>query len=220
MILSAAVLSTLSFGSACMPYYKTVSPSVIDGMKPINSPKEKVEKIDYSNLTWQEAIDYVKTPEQAQEYLRWHFEYDLDEYNGFSLFPLFNIKTKGETFRHNHTRRKGICIDYATAAAALLSDDGYPPLLLYIKKEKLGSSHVVFLYKADTGFGALGSTPEKPVHEKIEDLVKNISKEYNYYAIVNLDENYKNREWIDGDIDMQGSRKDNWIEIKEQPIPS
>lgn len=215
IMLCTAVLSMLSFGSACMPYYKTVSPSVIDGMKSINSPTEDVEQIDYSKLTWQEAISYVKTPEQAQDYLDRYFEYDFDEYNGFNLFGLFNVCTKGETFKHNHTRRKGICIDYATAAAALLSDDGHPPLLLYMKRGE--SRHVVFVYKTGECFGALSNNSEKPVHKTIESLVKSMRQYYPYkhYAIINLDENYPDREWIDGDVDLQGARINNWIEIKE-----
>lgn len=213
IILCTSVLSMLSFGNACTSYHKALSPSLIDSIKSINSPTNKVEKIDYSKLTWQEAIAYVKTPEQVQDYLERHFEYDFDEYNGFSFFGLFNVGTKGETFKCNHTKRKGICIDYATSAAALLSDDGYPPLLLYMKKGQ--SRHVVFLYKTEEGFGALSNNSEKPVHKTIESLVKSVRQYYpfEHYAIVNLDENFKNREWIDGDVDLQGAHIDNWTKI-------
>lgn len=212
--LYASVLGMLSFGSACVSSHKVVAPSVVDNLKSINLPTNKVEKVDYSKLTWQEAIAYVKTPEQAKDYLDRHFEYDFDEYNGFSLFGLFNVGTKGETFKYNHTRRKGICIDYATAAAALLSDNGYQPLLLYMKRGE--SRHVVFLYKTEERFGGLSNNHEKPVYKTIESLVKSVRKYYPYehYALVNLDENYKNREWIDGDVDLQGARISNWTKIK------
>lgn len=214
IILYTSVLSMLSFGSACTHYHKTTPPNIVYNLKPINPTVKETEEIDYSKLTWQEAIAYVKTPEQAQDYLYTHFEYDFDEYNGFSFFGIFNVSTKGETFKYNHTRRKGICIDYATAAASLLSDDGYPPLLLYMKKGE--SRHVVFLYKTEEGFGALSNNFEKPIHQTIESLVKSIRQYYPYehYAVVNLDENYKNREWIDGDVDLQGARISNWTKIK------
>lgn len=217
VIVYTSVLSMLTLNSCFyMPSrlkYKSIRPDMVDNMKPVDDPaKEEKNNIDYSQLTWEEAIAYVKTPEQVQDYFYRHFEYDFDEYNSYNILGIFNINTKGETFKYNHTRRRGICIDYATAAAALLSDDGYPPLLLNMRSED--SQHTVFLYRTNEGLGALEKTSEKPVHKTIDDLVRSISPKYEYYSIVNLDDNFKDREWIDGDIDLQVPNIDLWYEVK------
>lgn len=217
IVIYTSILSMLTLNS-CLHIpsrlrYKSIHPNFISNIIPINDPaKEEKKDIDYSQLTWKEAIAYVKTPEQVQDYLYKHFKYDLEEYDCYNLFGIFNINTKGETFKYNHTRRRGICIDYATAAAALLSDDGYPSLLLNMRSED--SQHIVFLYRTNEGLGALGSTPEKPVHKTIDDIVRSISPKYEYYSIVNLDDNFKDREWIDGDIDLQVPNIDVWYEVK------
>lgn len=220
IVVYTSVLSVLTLNSCFyIPSrlkYKSIRPDLVDTIKPINNPA-KEDNVDYSKLTWGEAVAYVKTPEQVQDYLYKHFSYDMEEYYCYNLFGIFNINTKGETFKYNHTRRKGICIDYATVAAALLSDDGYPPLLLNMRSED--SQHVVFMYKTDEGFGALGSTSEKPVHKTIEDLVKAINPKYEDYSIINLDDNFNDREWIDGDIDLQIPNIDAWYNVKNATGP-
>lgn len=213
-IVYVSTLSMLSLGGCFLAHLKTLTGDDILNIKRITNYSDEAEgKVDYTEMTWQEAIAYVKTPEQAQHYLNTHFEIDLNEYaRGFNILGI-NFFTKGETFKYNHTRRKGVCIDYATAAAALLSDDDYPPLLLHMKCEDKKSCHVVFLYKTEEGFGALGNTPEKPVYATIDKLVTTIGEEYEYFSIVNLDENFKDKEWIDGDIDLQGYFMDKWVKI-------
>ncbi len=212
-IVYTSTISLLSI-SGCMFSYRTISPHSVYDYKPEKVSSQEIEQIDYSKLTWQEAITHIKTPQQAQDYLYKHFEIDFEELMWSFNFLGIIFFTKGETFKYNHTRRKGICIDYATAAAALLSDDGYPPLMLYMKCENKRDRHVVFLYKTEEGFGALGSTPEKPIHKTIEELVTALGDEYERFSIVNLDENYKNREWIDGDVDLQGHPIDKWEKVK------
>lgn len=193
---------TLLFGSGC-GFYKVMSPISI---KPVKSIEKTVEKIDYSKLTWREAIRHVQTPEQAQDYLKRHFDYDCNE-SAFALPGLFSMGGKGETFKHNHIRRKGVCFDYATVAAALLSDDGYPPLLLDLQDGPSSDGHSLFLYRTDTGFGALGTTPMKPIYSSTNELVKNINtkyeEHYTQYNVINLDENVPCRQWIGGDMDLR-----------------
>lgn len=214
-ILYSSAISILGLGNGCMSFHKTTPLSLVYDYKPKKAYSQEIEQIDYSKLTWQEAIIRVKTPRQAQHYLNTHFEIDFKELMWSFNFLGINFFTKGETFKYNHTRRKGICIDYATAAAALLSDDSYQPLMLHMKCENKRDMHVVFLYKTEEGFGALGTTPEKPMYKTIDELVKSLGEEYDIFSIVNLDENYKNREWIDGDIDLQGSQIKKWEKIKK-----
>jgi len=213
----ASAVSILGLGSGCVLVHKTIPSSTVYDYKPKKIEPKEVETIDYSKLTWQEAIEHVKTPKQAQDYLYKNFEIDFKELMWSFNFLGINFFTKGETFKYNHTRRKGICIDYATAAAALLSDDDYPPLMLHMKCDNRRDMHVVFLYKTEEGFGALGMTPEKPIHKTIDSLVTALGEEYDHFSIVNLDKNYKNREWIDGDIDLQGHPIDKWETVKKTP---
>ncbi len=143
-VATITLAGSLLLGSGCATY-RTMSPILIQPVTPIERPIER--SIDYSKLTWQEAIEYVQTPEQAQDYLNMHFQYDYDEANdakrGFVIYGLINTTgSRGETFNQNHQKQRGICFDYATSAAALLSDNGFPPLLLIMYKGKTG--HAVF----------------------------------------------------------------------------
>lgn len=218
--LSIAVLAIFLL-TGCLAYFKTIAVDDLPYIKEMPPTKNKaIEDVDYSRMTWQEAMVFVKTPAQAQHYLNSHFSYDIKEASsGFNMI-FFNIGTKGETFKYNHTRRKGICIDYATVAAALLSDDGYPPLILCLKRIANGRkyAHAVFLYRTGQGFGALSTLPIEPRYKTVEELVIDYFDypSYDYYCIVNLDEQYKNREWVDGDVDSQIPRVDKWIKVKRK----
>ena len=214
-IVCASSVCILGLGSGCASTHKVTDISSVYGSIPPEAYSQEAEEVDYSKLTWQEAINHVKTPKQAQDYLYKHLDIDFRELMwGFNFLGI-NFFTKGETFKYNHTKRKGICIDYATAAAALLSDNGYPPLMLHMRCDSKRDMHVVFLYKTKEGFGALGMTPEKPVHKTIDSLVNALGEEYEYFSIVNLDDNYKNREWIAGDVDLQGHRIEKWEKVKK-----
>ncbi|MBU0760577.1 MAG: hypothetical protein KJ600_06420 [Nanoarchaeota archaeon] len=213
--ITAVVLVGISLlGSGCATY-KTMSPDLIQSAPPIRKGESLVENpTDYSKLTWQEAIEHVRTPEQAQDYLDRHFEYDKDEEEGFSL-RLFNVGSKGESFKYNHTRAKGVCLDYATSAAALLSDDGYEPLLLCMRGDVL---HAVFLYRTDEGFGALGKPPSFGVCPTLDGLVKSFTLpnggKFREYAVVDLDKNFTREEWISGDVDLQIPFMDKWRKVR------
>ncbi len=195
-VATITLVGSLLFGSGCATY-STLNPISIQPVTPIERPIER--PIDYSNLTWQEAIKYVQTPEQVQDYLDNHFGYDFEEAENIFFIPgLYLLGAKGETFKYNHLRGKGICFDYSTVAAALLSDNGYPPLLLNMSGES--GSHMVFLYRGENGFGALGYTPKPPVYPSVQDLVNNLG--FSKFKIFDIDKAYENREWVSGDMDL------------------
>ena len=213
-ILVIAVLGMFLLPSGCLYYFfKTIPVNNLSYIKKMPPTDTKIiENVDYSKMTAQEVIAFVKTPAQAQHYLSNHFSYDLKEASGFNMI-FFNVGTKGESFKHNHAKRKGICIDYAIAAAALLSDDGYPPLLLFLKRPK--GMHVCFLYRTEEGFGAFGTWAIEPRYKTVEELVIDLDyPKYDYYCVVNLDEQFENRQWIDGDVDLQMLRVDKWIKVR------
>lgn len=86
-------------------------------MLPINSVESNMpvienninlnNSVDYKKMTWEEVIAYIKTPNQAQDY--------LDRY----------------------LDKKGGCVDYAVRAAGLLIDDGFPPIVIGLKGDSL-----------------------------------------------------------------------------------
>lgn len=170
--------------------YTTMSPSLIRPVEPIEREIEREldEPIDYSKLTWQEAIKYVQTPAQAQDYLDRHFLGDKND-------------SSGESFKFNHSDRRGNCVDYALSAAALLSDNNYPPLILAMGSP-FKQGHMVFLYKTKEGHGSIGFVSIPPLFETVEELIR----EYNYvtdadhssFFVANLNATYPDRRWIDG----------------------
>lgn len=214
VVICATALGVLTGCPMYFRSYKAMPSYLVSSIKPVSITEENIKNASeddfYDRMTWQEAIAYVKTPEQVNDYFRRHFKVDSEESKKFFGFHPY---VKGETFRHNHTRKKGVCLDYATVAAALLSDDGYPPLLLVMEDKE--SAHAVFLYRAETGFGCLGLGWQSPKHKTIDDLVDVTGcGKYDHYCIVNLDENFKNREWIDGDINMQISWVNRLTKVK------
>jgi hypothetical protein len=198
------------YGNISQYIYQNVNQESIDIVQPITKKMKKIrEPVDYSKLTWQEAIKYVQTPEQAQDYIDRHFskEYDVND-------------IKGESFKENHFDRNGVCIDKAVSCAALLSDNNYPPLILGLyDKDDVLVPHALFLYKTKDGYGDLGinATRTGEKYKTIEDLImfytlRRYAKlddygsliipetNFSHYHIINLDENYPNKEWISGNL--------------------
>src|SRR3989344_8847568 len=150
----------------------------------------------YKKLTWQQAMEYVQTPEQAQVYLDRHFTTLRDD-------------TIRRSFKYNHLIPGGKnCLDYANSAAALLSDDGYLQNYLCMFTEYLENRHAVFLYRTPAGYGSLGNTPIAPEHQTVESLVMAFEQiygpkfKYDLYKIISLDYAFPDGEYIGGDGDL------------------
>lgn len=72
----------------------------------------------------------------------------------------YNKETRGETLRSfRRVVRDGTahCLEGALSAAAILETYGYPPLLLDIESAD-NLDHVVFLYRARTGWGTVATS--------------------------------------------------------------
>lgn len=195
--------------------------------------REEGEGIDYSRMSYLQAIAFVHTPKEVQAYFKQHWEFSQQEIaNSYARNGAFPFSLSGEssdppeveTFKHNHLRRKGLCLDYALAAAALLSDDGYPPLILFMRQAlPPGASisemkhHAVFLYRTEQGFDALGNTPRKAKYATLPDVVKSFRTfdvTFNAYAVINLEDNHPGQEWIHGDLDFQYYEVDEWQRVE------
>ena len=216
--LTAVLVTAIALSPGCYTY-QTMSQDQINSAIRTEIPTKKRPMIDYSKLTWQEAIEYIKTPKQAQSYLNNHFNYDPTELGGLGLAILSN--SKGESFKENHEKAEGVCIDYATAAAALLSDNGYEPLILAMKGNR--GAHAVFLYKESDKFGILGIDYTDPIYSTIDGVISAINEKhsqvYGKYAVANLDSNFSN--WISGDnINMQTPFFDKWELVDMSQVTS
>lgn len=96
----------------------------------------------------------------------------------FSRLP-YNWEKSGGTlrsFREVVKQHEVHCLEAAVAAAVILEQHGYPPLLLDIESWDL-LDHVVFVYQQDNLWGSIGRSRDiglhgrKPLFRSIRDLV-------------------------------------------------
>lgn len=80
------------------------------------------------------------------------------------------------SFREVVKRNEVHCLEAAVGAAVILEQHGYPPLLLDLESVDL-LDHVIFVFKDDSGWGAIGRSRDiglhgrKPVFRSLRDLV-------------------------------------------------
>ena len=143
-----------------------------------------------SNFTCKEwsLIQKYRTPRQIQQF--------------FCGLP-YNLEKKKETLRTfrgvvRHGTAHGL--EAAIAAAAMLEQHGYPPLLLSLESVD-DLDHVVFLFKQNGRYGAVGRSRDlglhgrKPVFRSVRDLVMSYVDPYvdgsgriNGYGVGDLNE--------------------------------
>ena len=108
-------------------------------------------------------IQRLNTPAKVQKYL--------------SSLP-YNRELRGpslRSFRELIKSQEAHCLEAAVAAAVILEQHGYPPLLLDLESEDL-LDHVLFVFKLKGGWGAvarsrdLGLHGRKPVYRSLRDL--------------------------------------------------
>jgi len=87
----------------------------------------------YARLNYLKIIKLINTPQEAAYYLKTHLNFKHTE--------------TCRSFKYIHQRRYGQCTEYAIAAAALLSDNNYPPLILHLYYRSKKSTHAFFLYQ-------------------------------------------------------------------------
>lgn len=163
-------------------------------------------------------IERNRTPKQVQAYLRslpYNYEKEKKTERSFR-----------EVVKHNTAH----CLEAALAAAVILEQHGYPPLLLTIDSTDL-LGHVLFLFKAKGKWGTVGRSRDsglhgrKPIFRTPRDLAMSYFDPYvdfsgriNGYAVVHLDEI--------GDYDWRFSPRNmkklhDWlVDYKHVPIAS
>jgi len=211
-------------------YYKqvpseTVDPSEIQDTIPIvDGGRDKDEK-DLERMSYEEAMKYVQTPEQVKDYIK-----SVLNKRRAKIIQDLTVTNDLKSFKTIH---KGIeyasCIEATVAAAALLKDNGYQPLvLMFLKKgyenidpTKEFSGHAVYIFKKDGKFGSRGiedlKDNKEPKFDIVLDLARSISRDgkivysYHYFYILDLDK-------VE-DVDKADHSKINWVE-RDFYIPS
>jgi hypothetical protein len=116
----------------------------------------------FTALEWR-LIQRLNTPAKVQKY--------------FSSLP-YNREPNGPTmrsFRELIKLKEAHCLEGAVAAAVILEQHGYPPLLLDLESHDL-LDHVLFVFRANGGWGSVGRSRDlglhgrKPVYRSLRDL--------------------------------------------------
>ena len=122
----------------------------------------KVPQKSFTTAEWK-LIQTLNTPAKVQRY--------------FSSLP-YNWEKTGPTlrsFREVIKHREAHCLESAVAAAVILEQHGYPPLLLDLESQDL-LDHVLFVFRHNGGWGAIGRSRDiglhgrKPVYRSLRDL--------------------------------------------------
>lgn len=180
-------------------------------------PVEPPCKKDFTKKEWQ-VIQRHKTPESAQRFLR--------------AIP-YNHELEGETcysFRRVLREDKAHCLEGALAAATILEQHGYPPVLMSIESQD-SLDHVLLVFKRNGLLGSvarsrdIGLHGRKPVFRNLRDLVMSYFDPYvdttgkiTGYAVASLYE-LGNYDWR---LSMRNVRKveQHLQEVPHRPVPS
>ena len=122
----------------------------------------KPGKDAFTATEWR-LIQRLNTPLKVQRY------FSSLAYNRESAGP--TMRSFRELIRHGEAH----CLEAAVAAAVILEQHGYPPLLLDLESHDL-LDHVLFVFKHQSGWGSiarsrdLGLHGRKPVFRSLRDL--------------------------------------------------
>ena len=123
---------------------------------------QKPGKEAFTKKEWQ-LIQSLRTPAQVQRY--------------FSSMP-YNWERKGGTLRSFREVLKvgeAHCLEAAVAAAVILEQHGYPPLLMDIESVDL-LDHVIFVFQKNRRWGSIGRSRDiglhgrRPLFRSLRDL--------------------------------------------------
>ncbi|RJQ16787.1 hypothetical protein C4573_01850 [Candidatus Woesearchaeota archaeon] len=139
------------------------------------------------DLDYCAAIDNVHTPAEATAYIQQNMTHggdmaDGECYGNVDYWASFKIMHESR-FKDAEGRIIDDCDGGALAAAALLQDNGYPPVFIMMNNEE-NESHVVFAYRTPEGYGSLGmrnSDINPPCSKSITDLVRTIGTRSKHY---------------------------------------
>jgi hypothetical protein len=117
---------------------------------PNNPMVQKPTRESFTKREWK-LIESLRTPAKVQRFL--------------SSMP-YNWELEGGTmrsFRQVLKKNQAHCLEAAIAAAVILEQHGYPPLLLDLESKDL-LDHVIFVFKQDGLWGSIGRSRDIGLH--------------------------------------------------------
>jgi len=166
--------------------------------------QEKINSLKL--LPYTDAMESITTPEEAAAYITAFMEHGGETIDSRIYFePDYCASFKVMHQRLMHCKKiADDCDGGALAAAALLQDNGFPSHILILEtfqspysRMLKTTSHAVFLYRTQTGFGSLGINPsdmQQPVHKNISSLVRQINtaskQNYQRFSVYDLSRKY------------------------------
>lgn len=182
----------------------------LNDIPPVTPIEQEVDpSVDYSKMTWQEVIKYIKTPKQAQDYINRHIKYCYEE--------------ELEPFKEEHEDGEATCEGHALIPSALLSDNGYACNYTTLHDDGNPIGHAIYIYRTKKGYGILGTTPLPSKFKTIDDLMNRLNSaysgfDYDGYMSFDLDKIFPNRSWITGDKISFPIMIKSYIRIKKEKL--
>lgn len=182
----AAIVSAVALVGAstyvASNFYNATKPEDVKEAVPVRASSGPAPT-SYDNMSWEEAVKSVNKPEEVNDYYGWL----VTKY--FGNIDRWHQQTS--SFKRVHEGKAPYdCTEFALCAAALLSDNGYPPYLLGMQKGIDG--HTCFLYKKDGKFRIIN---KEKGFGSIEDIVHSLG--YSNFIIIDLNQQSK-KDWMTG----------------------
>lgn len=200
IVLSIATACLVYQVSSCVHNYRKYRASLIKPSKMItvetdeSYPKDitkHVHKVrEVAEKDYMSVIKELKTPLEAKLYCTKILEYKKDS-------VVYGKSDYWASFKHIHKNKKDDCDGGALAAAAILSDNGFPPYIAIISNAK--DVHAVFVYKTTKGeYCSIGINYSDCLSgcKNIEELKCKLGK-YTSIQIYDLSKRFPN--YIDND---------------------
>jgi hypothetical protein len=152
----------------------------------VHKVRESAKK-DYKSV-----IKELKTPLEAKLYCTKILEYKNDS-------VVYGKNDYWASFKYIHKNKKDDCDGGALAAAAILSDEGFPPYIAVLsKKETPDQAHAIFVYKTTGGkYCSIGINVLDCLFkcDSMEELTNALG--YDYFQIYNISKRFP--DYIDND---------------------
>lgn len=205
-VLAYSVLAFIAYQPVkCVNSYKKYKASIVQPseMKAVNVDEKS--DIPYEQVYWKvkdvakkdykSVVKELKTPLEAIIYCTKVLSYKDDKI-------VYGKLDYWASFKNIHKNKMDDCDGGALAAAAILSDDGFPPYIMVI--ENLFSAHGVFVYKTTEGeYNSIGInaadciTSRKSIEELKEALSMAARMENTKMQIYDLSKRFP--DYIDND---------------------
>lgn len=145
----------------------------------------------YDFMSYNDAIKKINRPEEVVDYYNWHIFYVAD-----CTYVGYKTSDHLPSFKRVHEKGLDDCDGYAIAAAALLHDNGKPPILMSIPIN--GGSHAIYVYEQEGGrIGVLDNIKKNQSYSCLEEMLACRADLGRKGSIQMANISYQRPDWID-----------------------